>query len=394
MARSSIPTLLSLDRFSRIMGLNPVHFQGAYADTVFTRQGECSEIWPQYSWQGAYVAGRDDVAQVISDAEDDIARILGYYPAPKWTVEDEQRWYGGYRWNATLKTRWGKVISPGQRALSAIELDAAVVYTDENSDGFFETATIIVSTALLDPKEIKVFTAGKEGSLEWEIRTPRSITISGGTATIVFDSWLLIKPELWEEAPTGYGYQGINITTTDNFVTTVDVYREYTDTDAVSAQFFWFQYDQDTQEVCGRETENSCFDIIDPHLGLIRPVYKASTWECRTPAVGAKLWYLSGEQDQRYLQSQTLDPLSDYWAQTIAWLATARLELPPCVCGPAEQVFKKYQEDRARVDRKQGLMMISLDVVNNPFGTRFGEIRAWERVVKFTADQVWTGGIL
>lgn len=396
MARASTPTLLSLQRYAAIIGIPPVHFAGAYADTVWTMKGACEEVWPQYDWQKDQVASRESLAQAIADAEYDIARQLGYWPAPKFVTEEEYLWgRPGYVPFSNIRTRWGKVISPGRRATTLIDDEATVTFSDDDNDGWDETATITASTSVTNIKEIKVYFAGKGAAREWEIRPVRSITIASGVVTIVADSWLFIKPELWEAYPTSAEFRGVNIETTDNFVEEVAIYREYVDT-SVSVEHFWLTGDCEGPS-CERSTAESCFVVVNG--SWVRPALTTQMLcDYDDYPSGGKLWYLSGDQSDRYLQNEVLDPLSDYWAQAIVWLATARMELPPCSCGVAQMYFDQYRKDMALIttsaNNRNRFVVTQMLLNENPFGTKVGEMKAWERVLRANPDDGMRGAVI
>ena len=93
MARASLPTLLSLDRYASIMGIVPAHFNGAYAPSsgstgVFPISQGCKDVWYQHAWQRFDALSREDLAIAIYDAEKDIEAELGYSPGPKWVTNE------------------------------------------------------------------------------------------------------------------------------------------------------------------------------------------------------------------------------------------------------------------------------------------------------------------
>lgn len=423
MARASTPTLLSLDRYARLMGLTPVHFAGASAPdlspVVWPLAGSCNSIWPQWSWQNADQISREDLARAIYNAEQDIRRELGYSVAPQWIAQEVQRWpnparpeWHGYIRNAPghgigFKTAWGKVIEAGRRATTLIDTAttaaAELVYSDADGDGFSELATITVSTSLTAAYacQVKVYFTGHAAAPEWEIRPLKSATISGGTLTITADSWLFIDPDLWEAFPTDDGFSAINISGTSNFVTSVDVYREYTDTTAASAQFLWERSGHGRWGVlctdcggngcatCSMPTQDGCLSIRDAETGIVSPVpatydsdneqWNAASYTHCDTATQVKLWYRAGAIDDRYLSGQTCEPLSEYWAQAIAWLATARLERPFCACNNVTALADDLRTDLSKTTSSASYFTPS-DVIGNPFGTRKGEVMAWQRV--------------
>lgn len=414
-------TLLSLDRYAKIMGINPAHFWTAYAPDldpqVFPLNNRCSNIWPHYSWQASDQVSHYDLALAIKEAEDEIAKYINFWPAPKWIAKEMHaypRHYNRQAYDLTYNVRdqlksviarWGKVISPGQRAVSllgtATIAGGSLTYSDEDSDGLAETATVQMSTTLTDANEINVYFSSKSGAQDWEIREARSKSISGGVWTGVYDSWLFIDPDTRGAFPTGNGFTAINISTTANYVSTVDVYREYTDTTAASAQLIW-ERQPGTYcttcggigcEACSLLTQDGCVHIRDVRRGLLVPQaaeYDATNgyWvgtaltECREPDQ-VKIWYYAGDQADEYLSGYSHLRLSNFWAQTIAYLATARLERQPCDCSNITAVYAHLRADMAESVGDVNRFMPA-DKLLNPLGTKRGEVIVWDRISKFS----------
>lgn len=397
MSRASVPTLLNLDRAAKLLNLSPVHFSGAYGSTVWPTGNGCPDVWPQHSWQTEeMIVSREMLAEAIHDAELEITDALGYSPAPRFFTDENHayplRYDGVWQRHRKLHTKYGKIISAGIRGSTLIEEGVSVTYSDPDSDGWNELATITVSTEITNPKEIKIYYTDQEGDPLWEIKPVRKIEISGGVATITADSWLFIDPELWEKYPTTQGFRGINISTTDNYVTEVDVYREYVNITEHSTEFWWAH---GYCEGLSGTTQNGMFLLKDADTGYVQPVpadyyVDNSYWVevCFSPdypPTGVRFWYYAGLQDDRYLAGRTLDPLSNYWAQAIIWLAVANIELPPCACGAAQHLFTEYRRDLA-ASSGRSRNLLSFDLLDNPFGTRVGAIRAWERVAKISGE--------
>ena len=90
-----------------------------------------------------------------------------------------------------------------------------------------------------------------------------------------------------------------------------------------------------------------------------------------------KLWYYCGDIGNRYLGGRSFDPLSDRWARAIAQLATARVERPLCSCGNLTALTEKWQRDTlVTTDGFQ----TNISDLDNPLGTRYGEILAWREI--------------
>jgi len=423
MTRAATPTLLSLERYAKIMGINPMHFAAATADNFWPLHNSCADIWLQHEWQFADAVSRESLANEIRNAEIDLARELGWWVAPTWINQEVQQFPRHYRRDvfrrygrdvrgqrASVKTEYAKIIAGGRRAVSSVETGVAVTYTDADGDGFAETATVTCATTLTDVFEVKVYTAGMSGGDVWEIRPPRTKTISGGVFTATFWSWQMIDPEEWEFFPTQNdlngpmaidlrGLEEVPVVTT-HLVSTVDVYREYNDTTENSALLVWepeprggiLNYDWACStvaecEACSLTSQDGCLHIRDALRGIVVPTpgsydTDAETWsqvcfaEDRDPDL-VKLWYYCGDISNRWLGGSSFDPLSDRWAKAIAQLATARLERPLCSCGNLVALTSKWQRDTlVTTDGFQ----TSIQDLDNPFGTRYGEILAWREV--------------
>jgi hypothetical protein len=429
-------TLLPLAQYAMYMGINSVHFQGAFGNTIWPfEDNRCSDLWARHSWQQSDSVSHEDLAYAIQSAEMEIARILGYHPAPRWISGEMHKYpqwyrpdfmpYGGVQFlqqasrRKSIKARWGKFIAGGKRATTlvgtATTAGGTLVYSDVSGDGQVDTATITLATALTDACEIKVYQPGTSADQRWEIRPVRSKTISGGNVVLLFDAWLFIDPDVQAAAPvSGAGFQGINITTTANYLTSADVYREYNDITEHAARFFWEPTEcavctgcatilaegsvvldvsaetAATCTICGMVIQDGCLFVRDVETGMVVPAPSALDSSDnhviqqyvvdRDPDI-VKLWYYAGGLDEYRLRGDRCQPLSDFWAQAIAWLATARLERSFCSCGNVTSLAKDLRTDMA-FSGTDFSIQLDFDLLGNPFGTRLGELKAWQRVSK------------
>ncbi len=417
MSRATVPTLLSIDRYAALIGLNPVHFSGASGTTFWPEWGSCDDVWYQFPWQHRLdYASREDLALAIEDAEREIKDAIGVSAAPVWEEQEVHAWDGVYGVRVGIPTTWGNVISAGQRALTLIEATSAVVYSDPDADTWDELATITVTTSVTNKQQIKVYFSGHSGEPEWEVRPLQDIVIAGGTATITLDSWLLLDPTEWRSVPTSAGASPIDIEDSASYVTTVDVYQEFTDTTGASAVFFWEPTKQSSQVfpvcpscsgtgcvVCTLTSQDGCFSVRDAKSGIVTPFAAEydSTNEVWNPVAYAvcrdpdqiKLYYQAGLIDQDYLRGDSLDPLSDYLAQAISWLATARIDRDMCACDSTKKHLRELQRDLTKSTREAFFIRYeAMDIFNNPFGTRVGEVRAWNRVANLLNERRFDGG--
>jgi len=418
-------TLLSLPEYAQIMGVNPVHFAGAATATIWPIQGgggrnACEDIWHRYSWQAVDSISHYDIAEAIQSAEYEIARELGYWPAPMWTSQELHQFSRHHRpdvyrygqrnvrgQEVSTKTVFGKIIAGGRRATTANSTETAKVadgtleYEDLDTDEFFETATITLPTTFTDATQVKVYFHDYGGIQEWEIRPCRSKTIALGVFTAVFDSWLFIDPDLMAAYPTTADPAAIDITTVANYVDEVDVYREYNDPTQNSAELYWEPTPNCTIcsgagcPACTLTVQDGCIHIRDANRGFVVPAAATyddtnAQWDSSSLALTrdpdfVKVWYYSGALSQEYLGGRWGWTLPRKWARTIAYLATARLERPFCSCGTATALAKHLREDLSAMSSQQqqarSYQIDSALVLQNPFGTHRGEVMAWQQII-------------
>jgi hypothetical protein len=111
---------------------------------------------------------------------------------------------------------------------------------------------------------------------------------------------------------------------------------------------------------------------------------------CRDPEM-VRIYYYAGNQDNRFLGGNSCEPLSNYWAHAIAWLATARLDREFCSCGNVQSLSGHLREDLAFTGETS--FQIGFELLDNPFGTHRGAVKAWQRVAKIQGRNLKGGAI-
>lgn len=420
-----IRTLLSLERFREIVGITPPHFWSGAGSTYFPDIYDCNGIFWHYFWQSQDNVSRIEIANAIRDAEEEIIRAIGYSPAPHWIEQEIQDYPRHHRrdlyeygmqdvrgMNKSVQLNEGKFIQGGQRAVTLIDDEVLVVYSDEDGDGFDETATITTATSLTDACELKCYYIGESGNSDYEIRQPRSVTITGGNVIFVYWSWQLLDPELQQAftAANSANPTPVDIEDVSSYVATVDVYREYNDFTANHMTLYWERIPVINAGLnifgfccsnCGGTgcpscefiTQNGCLHQKNANGNFVVPVpaaydSDAGQWQrsqlsvCRDPDM-VKLYYYAGDRSNKSLSGNTCDDLSHWWAETIAWLAVARVNRPFCTCNNSQTLLNNLQRDLSFTgSRELGNYAVSAADLDNPFGTKLGEIRAWRRVSK------------
>ncbi len=436
MARATAKTLLPLDTWAKLMGQNPLHFNGARLPGVdpepFAVAPASNPLWHQFAWQdNGSGMNLELLADVISQAEFDVASLLGYWPAPVWISQEIHSYPMHYRRELFdggidlrgqmkgIKVKTGRLIQGGRRAttLIATELESVgLIFSDPNGDGWNTLATVTAATTLTDECEIKLFFTGENGDAAWEIRPLKSVTISGGNVVITLDSWLLLDPDVVNAIPTNEVVAIDASNTPTNYVDSVEVRREFTDFITVpSAQFFWERDPINLLpfptncpscsgtgcEACTPISQDGCFFVRDVYNGIGVPVpatydtddarWEKDKWtECREPDQ-VKVWYRAGEQSEDGL-SGGCNKLDTNLARTIAILASARFMCNPGANNNLSDMMKFWQRDQSE-SLETSTIFTPPEILNNPLGTRRGEVEAYKSLFKLRERTMSVGAL-
>lgn len=416
-------THLSLARYANIMGIAPAHFFGSYSTSAFPVQlggTRCEMVWPRHSWQDLGRTSREEMAHHIREAEILISEFLGFNVAPTYVVNEVHPYPKEYsndgysttlgldsrgRMKRIILSRGSKLIQAGARSVTKVGTattgGGSLAYTDEDGDGFIETATVTMATSELSVCSLKAFVTDVGGAPEWEIRPAKKKSISGGVLTMVFNSWMLIDPDIDASFPTEEQYRAIDITTTANFLDSVDIYKEYIDNTLVSARFFWERAGICANcngagcDACSLAYQDGCAIVGDVGLGVLVPKpaeYDSvnGLWNSVPFSYGrdpdqVRVSYYAGDISQSYLNGVSCDPLKTLYANAIAWLATARTTKPVCSCPQLADNFEYLRTDLAQFGGDVSFVTTEA-MLNNPFGTRRGEVMAWNAIARINRD--------
>lgn len=407
--------LLPLESFRRIIGWNPFHFWGLANSTVPVTSA-CNALVKQYAWQAADAAGRTEIQEAILTAEKRLRDHLGFSVAPHYVTEtltwprfhDRRAWNlshtdGDGRW-LSVRLSEGHVRAVGVETRTLIDGAVAVTYSDEDGDDLDETATISVATTVTDSDQIAVYFGASDRldseavGEKWRI-APLSVSISGGTATIKGRAWQFVKPLKYE----GVGTAALDPATAANFVTTVAVYRRYTNPDGNTtatsqALLIWETPpwpDWALCTGCSSGTDNSTdpaaeaygiarAGIRDAAAGIVAPGRAA--YNATTGVWSATNWGICRPPDRvtvRVLAGVALEDgqMARRWQTVVARLAAAELARPICGCEMANRELYRWQFDLARAaGANDEQFAISAQDLDNPLGTRRGQVLAWKEV--------------
>jgi len=402
------------------MGIDPVHFSQAQGSTgdnpIYPMRTGCSDIWWQHSYMRSDVVAREDIARAIYSAEEDIEEYLNFPLAPEWIVELHS-YPRNYRRNAfgvganvrwdrkSITLRRGKFIAAGRRYVQVIgqaTLAGGTLVWSDPIDGVDTIATLTLPNTLpwtsASERQIKCYFEG-EDTREWEITDPISVEITAVSVIVTFNFWSLIDPALMDIVPRNTT-EALNIYDAIT-VETVDVRREYTDYSQHSVEFFWEPRVERLTcgscsgtgcVACELTVQCGCLHVRDADRGIGVPTpadWSASSgaWNnaeftnCYEPDQ-VKVWYLAGDMSKKYIDGDTNDPLKRIYAEAIAYMATARLERNFCSCGGLTALATDLRTDLTRSDRQGPSFFTPPRDLDNPFGTKKGEVMAWRRLSK------------
>lgn len=402
-------TLLPLDRWAQIIGLDPRYFR--QVQTAAKPVNSCTRVWKQYSWQEADQVGRYDVAEAIKQAEDTIAQYLGYKLLPVWEYAERVKSpqpadpylfrnvaYDGRGYHLAVKARWGHFVEAGIETEVLVSAGVAIDYYDYDSDNYYETAVISCAAvdangvAITDEEELAVFYPGESGSDKWEIRPLNSVSISGGIATVTMWRHQLVQPALIEalEPRAAIGE------TDSDFLTTVDVYRRYNNP-ATQCTLIWdpnafncglCSSTSGCCPVCGQTTQAGCLSPKDYEAGYL--TYRAATYdadddewssddlECGRNPDQLLLYYRAGYRDMSldwpHLQ------MNPQWARAVAFYALTLLDRDICDCAPIKGISDKWRQDLALNTAGGTSFQLNDKVLNNPLGTTRAAVMVWNMI--------------
>lgn len=379
------------------MGVNPLHFNGVFVEGL-SPVTTCEQPLMQYDWQTADGVSRESIAIAIADAEERIAQWLGFKPLPTFELDERHAFQRPFsptlqRWSLTqpngqseaVKLDYGHVVAGGIERRDTIQNSASVTYTDEDADGYFETATIVVPTTVTDPNEIVVCLPGEGGAPEFEVR-PITVSIVNGSATITMRREQLVIPALFERLDSNRAIDGM---VDANFLTIVDVLRSWHDP-SQQVQFLW----ENANSGCGCGSvacatcyigaQFGCSVVRDYRLGLISG--SPALWDESTSSytyssyfVGrspdkARWWYRAGYRDQT--RARPFREMARKYERAISVMAASVLERPFCGCKTVEAASQFWREDFALLTQDHSFR-VSSKLLDNPLGTTRGAVEAW-----------------
>lgn len=389
MARASVPTLLPLDTWARLMGISPWEFNQIGEGFPVTNSQQCPYVWFQYQYQQNFLS-REEVAEAIASAEQMIAQQLMYWPAPKGFTEkiDYPRPANRSLWGMggtprgqfkSVQLGWGKVQHAGVYKRELIGT-TSVARSDNDGDTVKEKFTAIIATTVTAIDEIAIYFKETDRNSEtvdetWRIR-PVKVAISGGNATITGHAALLVKPDL----ESAIDAESLDVTDDAIYVTEVEVYRFYIGDDTDLSEQGIAIWEEDCELApCEVTTNAVCISPRIGEQGVVAVDYFLNEFCHDWEPNRLQLNYIAGVP----LVNGTMD---DTYARIVARLATALLPVDKCGCDRSQRILT-YWRDVNPAEREGMRTSLVGDLDANPFGEKRGAWWAWHQVREL--KQVW-----
>ena len=379
--------LLPLDLFRKSLAYNPFHFW-QLTNALVPITDTCNSLVFKYAWQNVGAIGREEIQYAIETSEERLIDYLGYSPVPHFISESlpyprypqNDIWsnsrQGSDGRNVSIQLKEGYVNQIGSEKLTYIG-DASVTITDTDNDGIDDFFTATIVTTETDAAKLAIYFTDTDRfhdepvGDDWRIQ-PVVISISGGTATIKGNSWLLVLPILYE----GMSDLGLDPNDPDNFVSSVSVYIRENDTQN-QATLVWETLPCGDLSLCGEHTSvSTSAGIRNANQGIvyIEDCFTTCSPLCRQPDK-VIINYSAGIPLVNQKIKQT-------WCEIVSRLAMAEIPKQLCSCDEANRHLYYWQFDLARTGgaNDEIYSLVSREDLNNPFGTRRGQIYAWKEV--------------
>lgn len=404
MARASVNTLLPLDQWASMLGIDPWIFNGYDPLKIYGQQRsrDCQDAWYQYTYQGKFLS-REEVAHTIATAEEVIAREINFWPGPKY-IEGETQimrrprqnrpsslYTQRFQWKS-VTTDYYKVIQPGKERFELLEANVPVTRDSNNLRALFQAE---FSNPNDYPAEelFLVFTSQARGDYPVDqtfIIRPLIKTKNDLTSAVVFNGpqYLLAPPAQLDN------FQQTKLDPTDpnNFTNFADVYRRwydtsYTEDNPAQGEATWLvpeggPFPIGCEVNCDVYKAPICVQNNDADSGVVRIKVEPKNWPLTYPwgQVGfdkVTLNYLAGVPYEH-------ERMDYFWADVVTKLATAMLPAEQCGCDRHNAILRYWRMLPSQGD--ENARPLTIEELNNPFGVGRGAIYTFHRLSRYIAD--------
>lgn len=435
MAYSSSNTKLSINRWGELMGINPYVLNGVQVGSCIDAKVpyDCEQVWTQYRWQSAANATREQLGLAIKASTEDIEWKLGYPVAPTY-FRSENVILKHAEAKALAKTNTvlfyldnKKIISAGREPDEPTVFASEIAGYDSTGDGFDDMTMIkfylgttdsFADTYKLDrPNDYYGTLMDTRNGVDADFKEDYFVMPEPSMADIeyvpdVIDPLItLIYVRFWfpiqdvvdwqhiSKYPGQAGYVPPDICSTDVHQLFL-LHEKASSGETQDAPFvrIYCREDPTCTTNCAETIHPGVLEVIDSEAGLVAvtlatPVMEEIAegqevfvgFECATTSVDC----LPYKVEIDYRAGVYSKDGKVFMEQEIAKMAAARLPMPICECGNYG-VANNYRDDYAVYD-KSAPRRATAKLLDNPFGTRRGEVEAWMSIQKHIGDAQYAG---
>jgi hypothetical protein len=391
--------MMSVSQWGYFMGLHPWHLN-QLANSLIPLNSKCSALVYESTWQNADRAGRLQIRQAIAEAERLMHQYSRIWPSPRYietTLPYPPLGDTRYtRWNDVGgQGRWLNVQLPDAEIIGlgpAVESDVstvALVYSDQDGDNLFETATTtaVVTSGTTADQIVARFLAADCGPVSPPEITPRSVSVSGTTATLIFDTYDLVRPVRYQGAASATLDPGNGIAPAATVCApSIQVLRRRADPTGTTLDTAMAVLTWETTPwpswccVAPSSTDPAAMAqaiaravIRDAHNGIV--AFGEAAYDTTTSSWSAICdWTHCRPPDRVTLRYQAGGATG--WDRELAQLAAAELNRGVCACDGANHAVYDAQKDLSQIGATDDLYQAP-DDFSNPLGSRRGQIAAW-----------------
>jgi hypothetical protein len=297
------------------------------------------------------------VAQALYDAEETLARYLGYYLGPRFLTDND------LTWTDPLELDWGYIIGGGVEGLTDVSADVSA------SNFTTDPATITIPQASFPGGEDEIYIVESSSVLEV---IPSDISTSGANYLLEIDQCLLIEWDNLEHQTTAtcIDYDALFPGATWLKLADLTIYRRFLDdSDQATITYgpscnCWL-----AGSACAGSDWDGCVYVLKDRISKVRisiSTYDEDTglWTCTYPTLCG--CYEGDKVSVNYRAGTTNVP---GWERAVMSLAHTYMVLEPCGCAMFDLVLKRDRNIKP---------VLTAEILNNPLGVMDGAWYAWQ----------------
>lgn len=382
-------TNISLDSFAKYMSIHPLAFNSITINSCIDSVIACT-AWMQYTWQNSAFISREMLAQYIKQSENEISAYLETFITPTWVVKEVHDWPEPYRpgMYATdpddfiFKSDWKNINYFGQKRTTLLGT-ATVVYSDNDSDGYSETALfdITVTEIPTNLDDIYITYPDHSGNKTYRIAPVEIVNVDvlNGIITFRGQSWNFVN-----ETNITASFANIKYLDgcTNIFQDEVEIWYEDIDPCLPQVELVWTGDDICARLNCTEYVQPACavlMDKCDGYFSIVPQQFDEencvitndSCLDFTTPPTFIRIYYKAGVAKG--------SQLSESIEQAVIKLTASKLPQSLCSCGCILPEIQRLQTETSI--SSQGGLRFSFpysDTSNNPFGTTIGAIEVYK----------------